>query len=45
MNVVPTDANGVVFSRSRGRRLNTTPLSPGASPGGFFPNGVNGLIR
>jgi hypothetical protein len=45
-NVVPTDANGIAFSRSAGDVLNIVYLNAGAvAAGGFFPNGVNGNIR
>ena len=45
-NIVPTDANGLAFSRSAGDVLNIVYLNPGAVPqGGFFPNGVNGPIN
>jgi hypothetical protein len=45
-NIVPTDANGIAFSRSAGDVLNIVYLNPGAVPkGGFFPNGVNGPIN
>ncbi|TFD68724.1 ferritin-like domain-containing protein [Cryobacterium ruanii] len=45
-NLVPTDANGLVFSRSAAQVLNITYLN--AAPvrsGGFFPAGVNGVIN
>jgi hypothetical protein len=44
-NVTPTDANGIVYSRSTGQVLNIAYLSAAAvAKGGFFPNGVNGTI-
>jgi hypothetical protein len=44
-NIVPVDANGLVFGRTTGDVLNIVYLNPGAVPkGGFFPNGVNGNI-
>ncbi|WP_240607274.1 ferritin-like domain-containing protein [Cryobacterium aureum] len=45
-NLVPTDANGLVYSRSAAQVLNITYLN--AAPvksGGFFPAGVNGVIN
>ncbi|TFD04656.1 MULTISPECIES: ferritin-like domain-containing protein [unclassified Cryobacterium] len=45
-NLVPTDANGLAFSRSAAQVLNITYLN--AAPvrsGGFFPAGVNGVIN
>ncbi|NMO55244.1 ferritin-like domain-containing protein [Actinoplanes sp. TBRC 11911] len=45
-NIVPTDANGVVFSRSPGEILNIVYLTPDkADKGGFYPAGVNGELR
>lgn len=45
-NIVPTDENGIVFSRSAGQVLNVVYLTPEAArQGGFFPNGVNGDIN
>ncbi|GLU50106.1 ferritin-like domain-containing protein [Nocardiopsis ansamitocini] len=45
-NVVPTDGNGLAFSRSAGQVLNVVYLTPKkATAGGFFPQGVNGEIR
>lgn len=45
-NIVPTDANGICYSRSAGQVLNVVYLTPAsATGGGFFPNGVNGLIN
>ena len=44
-NIVPTDGNGLAFSRSAGQVLNIAYLTPEkASKGGFFPKGVNGDI-
>ncbi len=44
-NIVPTDANGIAFSRSTQQVLNIVYLSPTGAPGGFFPAGMNGGIR
>ncbi|MDH7975021.1 ferritin-like domain-containing protein [Sphingomonas sp. AR_OL41] len=45
-NIVPTDANGIAFSRSAGQVLNIVYLSKAALVGGgFFPSGVNGFIK
>lgn len=48
-NIVPTDSNGLVYARTLQQVLNivyltTAPLGT-TSSGGFFPNGLNGLIR
>lgn len=44
-NIVPTDENGIAFSRSPGDVLNIVYLNPGAvDRGGFFPAGVNGSL-
>ena len=45
-NLVPTDGNAIVYSRSVSQvlnivYLNTNAKTAGASMGGFFPNGVN----
>jgi len=45
-NLVPTDTNGIAYSRSVSQvlnivYLNTAAKTAGASMGGFFPNGVN----
>jgi hypothetical protein len=45
-NIVPTDSNGIAFSRSTGQVLNIVYLNKAAvTAGGFFPAGVNGTIR
>jgi hypothetical protein len=44
-NIVPTDANGIAFSRTPGQVLNIVYLNPNGAKGGFFPNGLNGAIR
>jgi len=43
-NIVPTDANGMVFSRTARQVLNIVYLG-GTTSGGFFPDGLNGTIR
>jgi hypothetical protein len=44
-NIVPTDANGLVFSRTAAQTLNIVFLTRMmAQQGGFFPRGVNGTI-
>ena len=42
-NIVPTDANGIAFSRSTAEVLSIVYLG-GTSKGGFYPNGLNGRI-
>ncbi|HEX8482518.1 MAG TPA: ferritin-like domain-containing protein [Allosphingosinicella sp.] len=45
-NIVPSDANGLAYSRSPGDVLNIVFLTAAAAiEGGFFPVGVNGTIR
>ena len=44
-NLVPTDQNGLAYSRSVGQVLNIVYLNPAAvKMGGFFPAGVNGFF-
>jgi hypothetical protein len=45
-NIVPDDANGIVFARTPGQVLNVVYLTPDkASRGGFYPDGVNGDLN
>jgi len=45
-NLVPTDANGLAFSRTPGQVLNIAYLnSDEVKSGGFFPAGVNGELN
>jgi hypothetical protein len=44
-NLVPTDANGIAFSRSTREVLDIVYLGSGATQGGFFPAGLNGDIK
>jgi hypothetical protein len=45
-NIVPTDADGLVYSRTTGQVLNIVFLNKLAvAKGGFFPNGVNGALN
>ncbi|MCU6454439.1 ferritin-like domain-containing protein [Sphingomonas sp. A2-49] len=45
-NIVPTDTNGIVYSRSPNQVLNIVYLNAAAaSAGGFFPSGLNGTIK
>jgi len=45
-NLVPTDNNGIAFSRSPAQVLNVVYLTPKkARFGGFFPSGVNGAVN
>ena len=44
--LIPVDGNSIAFSRSTGQVLNVVYLTKAAAmKGGFFPNGVNGLIN
>ncbi len=45
-NIVPTDGDGIVYSRSAANVLNIVYLNPAkVKKGGFFPAGVNGAIN
>ena len=45
-NIVPLDENGIAYSRTPGDVLNIVYLSKDATTrGGFFPNGVNGVLN
>ncbi len=44
-NLVPTDANGIAFSRNTREVLDIVYLGANAVSGGFYPNGLNGNIR
>ena len=45
-NIVPTDKNGLAFSRTAAQVLNVVYLTPKkATSGGFLPKGTNGDIR
>ncbi|WP_372660946.1 ferritin-like domain-containing protein [Amycolatopsis kentuckyensis] len=45
-NIVPTDSNGIAYSRSPGQVLNIVYLTnKAATSGGFFPRGVNGEVN
>ncbi len=43
-NIVPTDGNGIAFSRTTSQVLSIVYLG-GTGSGGFFPDGLNGAIR
>ncbi len=44
-NIVPTDRNALVFSRTADQVLNILYLGGAANNFGFFPNRLNGVIR
>lgn len=44
-NIIPTDANGLAFSRSTGEVLKIVYLGGAGSGFGFFPNRLNGAIK
>ena len=43
--LAPTDGNAVAFSRTPAQVLQIVYLNAAGTPGGFFPNGVNGKIQ
>ncbi len=46
INLVPTDANAITYSRTPAQVLNVVYLNKGqVSEGGFFPHSVNGTLR
>ena len=44
-NIVPVDANGLVYGRTPQQVLNIVYLNSAGNRTGFFPNGLNGTIR
>ncbi|KQP53658.1 ferritin-like domain-containing protein [Methylobacterium sp. Leaf108] len=44
-DIVPTDANSLAISRTPAEVLAIVYASGTSQPGGFFPNGLNGLVR
>jgi hypothetical protein len=45
INIVPTDVNGLAFSRTPRQVLDVVYLGTNSTKGGFFPNGMNGKIK
>lgn len=45
LNIVPTDENGLAYSRTAQQVLNIVYLNPNGVAGGFFPLGLNGAIK
>jgi len=45
INIVPTDANGIAFSRTPQQVLNIVYLGDQASSASFFPDGLNGAVK
>jgi hypothetical protein len=45
INIVPVDKNSLVFARSIEQVLAIVYLGAADTPGGFFPEGVNGAVR
>jgi len=45
LNIVPTDGNGIAFSRTPQQVLNIVYLGQTASAASFFPNRLNGAVR
>ncbi len=44
-NIIPSDANGLVYARTPQQVLNIVYLNPNGQRTGFFPNGLNGTLR
>ncbi|KAK9841033.1 hypothetical protein WJX81_006662 [Elliptochloris bilobata] len=44
VNLVPTDIRGLTFSRTPAMLINILTLGSPSGKGGFFPNGLNGVI-
>jgi hypothetical protein len=43
--IVPADQNAIAFARNTTEILNIVYLGDAKTPGGFFPEGLNGIIR